>query len=46
MDYVVILDLINVIDESIKYLCKDVGKVLFNGDSFKFLLLGGYNVDL
>lgn len=38
MDHAVILDSTNATDESIKYLCKDAGKVLFNGDSPKLLL--------
>lgn len=46
MDHAVILDSTNATDESIKYLCKDAGKVLFNGDSPKLLLSGGYNADL
>ena len=46
MDHAVILDSTNATDESIKYLCKEAGNVLFNGDSPKLLLSGGYNADL
>jgi len=46
MDHAVILNSTNATDESINYLCKDVGKVLFKGDNPKLLLSGEYNANL
>ena len=46
MDHAVILDATNATDESINYLCKDAGKVLFKGNNPKILLSGGFITDL
>ena len=44
MDHVVYLDSRNVTDEKISELCKDAGKVLFEGTNPKLLLKGKISI--